>query len=90
VSERVRLRGARVRAKRGDNKAAVFGVIVDRPGVTVSEIAQATGIARPLIYNTTRAGVERGELGLVALAGGQHGFRIAYAARARNRRASGE
>ena len=76
---RTRGRPARsgVRAKRGQNKAAVFGVIAQRPGVTVSEIAEVTGIAKPLIYNTTRAGIERGELERVALPGGQNGFRAA-------------
>ena len=69
-------RPSRPRAPRGQNKAAVFGVITDRPGVTVTEIAQVTGIAKPLIYNTTRAGVERGELERVALPGGQQGFKV--------------
>src|SRR3954447_19240594 len=59
-------RPSRSRAPRGQNKAAVFGVIVERPGVTVTEIAEVTGIAKPLIYNATRAGVERGELERVA------------------------
>jgi hypothetical protein len=68
------------RAKRGPNKAAVHGVIADRPGVTVTEIAQVTGIAKPLVYNTTRAGVERGELEKVVLPGGQQGFKIAQGA----------
>jgi hypothetical protein len=53
----------------------VYGVITERPGVSVTEIAQVTGIAKPLIYNTTRAGVERGELDRVALPGGQQGFK---------------
>src|SRR5688500_8291437 len=69
-------RPSRPRAPRGQNKAAVFGVIAERPGVTVTEIAQVTGIAKPLIYNTTRAGVERGELDRVALPGGQQGFKV--------------
>ena len=68
---------AGVRAKRGQNKAAVFGVIEQRPGVTIAEVASVTGIAKPLIYNTTRAGVERGELERVALPGGHQGFKIA-------------
>jgi hypothetical protein len=68
------------RAKRGQNKAAVFGVIEQRPGVTVGELASVTGIAKPLIYNTTRAGIERGELERVALPGGHHGFKMAQAA----------
>jgi hypothetical protein len=69
-------RRSRPRAPRGQNKAAVFGVIAERPGVTVSEVAEVTGIAKPLIYNTTRAGVERGELDRVALPGGQQGFKV--------------
>jgi hypothetical protein len=52
----------------------VFGVIADRPDVTVTEIAQVTGIAKPLIHNTKRAGVERGELERVTLPDGQRGF----------------
>ena len=69
-------RRSRPRAPRGQNKAAVYGVITDRPGVTVTEIAEVTRIAKPLIYNTTRAGVERGELDRVALPGGQQGFKV--------------
>jgi len=70
----------RPRAKRGENKAAVFGVIAERPGVTVSEIAAVTGIGKPLVYNTTRAGIERGELEKVSLPGGLSGFRTAQPA----------
>jgi hypothetical protein len=54
----------------------VSGVITERPGVTVSEITRVTGIAKPLIYNTTRAGAERGELDRVALPGGHQGFKV--------------
>jgi hypothetical protein len=68
------------RAKRGANKAAVFAVIEQRPGVTVAELASVTGIAKPLIYNTTRTGVERGELERVALPGGPRGFKLAQQA----------
>jgi hypothetical protein len=48
--------------------------------VTVTEVAQVTGTSKPLIYNTPRAGVERGELQKVALPGGQQGFKIANGA----------
>lgn len=72
-------RRAGSRAKRGQNKAAVFGVIAERPGVTVAEIAQVTKIAKPLVHNSTRAGVDRGELERVALPGGHHGFKLAHA-----------
>lgn len=75
-------RPSRRRAPRGQNKAAVFAVIAERPGVTVTEIAQVTGIAKPLVYNTTRAGIERGELDRVMLPGGQQGFRHAERASA--------
>lgn len=54
-------------------------MIAERPGVRVSEIAAVTGIAKPLIYNTARAGVERGELEKVALPDGLSGFRTAQA-----------
>ena len=74
------VRRAGGRAKRGQNKAAVFGVVEQRPGVTVAELASVTGIAKPLIYNTTRAGVERGELERVDLPGGRQGFKMAQSA----------
>jgi hypothetical protein len=32
-------------------------VIGQRPGVTVTELALATGISKRQIYNTTRAGI---------------------------------
>ena len=72
-------RPSRPRAPRGQNKAAVYGVIAERPGVTVTEIAQVTGITKPLIYNTTRAGIERGELDRFALPGGHQGFKVRQA-----------
>jgi hypothetical protein len=68
------------RARRGENKAAVYGAIAQRPGVTVAEIAGVTGIGKPLIYNATRAGVDSGELERVALPSGQNGFRTTPAA----------
>lgn len=40
----------------------------------------ADGIAKPLIYNTTRAGVAHAELDRVTLPGRQHGFRMAQEA----------
>ena len=82
------VRGSGARAPRSQNKAAVFAVIEQRPGVTVAELASVTGIAKPLIYNTTRAGVERGELERVALPGGLHGFKMAQAAPASESRSS--
>jgi hypothetical protein len=61
--------------------AALFGVIAERPGVIVTEIAGVTGIAKPLICNTTRACSERGELEPVTLSGGgRRGFKMVPAA----------
>ncbi len=63
------------RAPRGANKEKVYGVISERPGVSVGEIAQASGVGKPIIYNITRAGIEKGELEKVDLGGGRAGFR---------------
>ena len=65
------------RAPRGGNKRAVFGVIAERPGVSVGEIAETAKIRKPLVYGVTRAGVERGELEVVELGGGRKGFKLA-------------
>ena len=65
------------RAGRGENKQAVFQVIGERPGVSVGEIAAATGIGNPLVYGVTRNGVARGELEPVDLGGGRKGFKLA-------------
>src|SRR5215210_5388054 len=46
------------RAPRGQNKQAIYGVVGERPGVSVGEIASVTGIAKPLIYNATRTGLQ--------------------------------
>jgi len=72
-------RGAGKRAPRGENKQAVFRVISERPGVSVGEIAQVTGIGNPLVYGVTRNGVSRGELQAVDLGGGRKGFKLADA-----------
>ncbi len=68
---------ARVSAPRaGINKQAIYGAIGERPGVSVGEIALVTGVAKPLIYNTTRAGVQKGELRKLDLGGGRSGFAL--------------
>ncbi len=43
------------RAARGENLKRVLELIADRPGVTVSEISDATGISKPVVHNTVRA-----------------------------------
>ena len=67
----------RKRAPRGHNKQAVYAVIGDRPGVSVGEIASVSGIAKSVIYNATRTGIQKGELRKVDLGGGRSGFALA-------------
>lgn len=75
-SRRAAVAKPKARAPRGSNKAAVAAVVAERPGVTVSEIAEVTGIAKPLIYNVTRAGVTQGDMEAVDLGGGRKGFKV--------------
>ncbi len=69
-------KAAAARAPRGARKAAVLAVIGERPGVSVAEIASVTGIDKPVIYNVTRSGIEKGELESVDLGGGRRGFKL--------------
>src|SRR4051812_5829254 len=48
---RARVGAARPRAPRGANRAAVLKVVAERPGVSVSELSSASGIAKPVLYN---------------------------------------
>jgi hypothetical protein len=64
------------RAPRGQNKARIYAAIEATPEATVGDIHEATGIAKPLIYNTTRSGLEKGDLARISLAGGHQGFKL--------------
>jgi hypothetical protein len=70
----------RVRAPRGANRAAVVGVVSERPGVSVGEVAGARGIARATVASTLARLVADGVLERVALPAGTHGYRVAEAA----------
>jgi hypothetical protein len=72
---RAKRQPARRRAPRGQNQARIFEVIGSKPGATVSDIQDATGIDKPVIYNITRKGIEDGALERVVLAGGIQGFK---------------
>ncbi len=65
------------RAPRGANRDMALAVIADRPGVTVAELAAATGIAKKVLYGLTRSLTERGQIERVGLPGDTFGFRIA-------------
>ncbi len=63
------------RAPRGANRAAILRIVEERPGVSVGEIAAATGIAKPQVYNVTRAALAAGDVEQVDLGGGRKGFK---------------
>jgi hypothetical protein len=52
----------RRRAPRGANRAAILSLAGERPGITVAEIAQTTGIGKPTVHSTVYALTRRGEL----------------------------
>ena len=68
---------SRKRAQRGHNKQAIYAVIGERPGVSVGEISSVAAIAKPLVYNATRTGIQKGDLRKVDLGGGRSGFALA-------------
>jgi DNA-binding transcriptional ArsR family regulator len=63
------------RARRGENKRRVLETVRERPGASIGELAQASGVARPTAYNTLRQLLEGGEVERVDLGGGQIGYR---------------
>jgi predicted transcriptional regulator len=68
---------AQARAPRGENRRRLLEAVEQRPGASVGELAQTSGLARPTAYNTLRALLERGEVQRVDLGGGQVGYRRA-------------
>jgi hypothetical protein len=73
---RAKRQPARRRAPRGQNQARIVEVISAKPEATVSDIQDATGIDKPIIYNIIRKGIEDGVLDRVVLAGGIQGFKV--------------
>jgi hypothetical protein len=65
------------RAPRGQNREKALAVIGERPGVTVTELAEVTGIGKPTLYNLAHTLAEKGEVEKLRLPGGQTGFRLA-------------
>ena len=65
--------GSRKRAPRGANREAVLQVVGERPGITTSELAAASGVAKPTLYTllSSLTKLQRQEL-----PGGQSGYRI--------------
>ena len=69
----------RPRAPRSANRAALIGVVSERPGVSVGELARATGIARATVTSTLSKLVADATLERVELPAGTHGYRLAQA-----------
>jgi hypothetical protein len=69
--------GPAKRAPRGANRLAALRVLEDRPGAGATELAQATGIARPVLYNLLKTLEDRGEVAKERLPAGTIGYRLA-------------
>jgi hypothetical protein len=81
---------ARARAPRGANREAVLAVVRERPGVTASELAVASGVTGGTLYSLLRRLTEHGELDKRALPGGQVGYRLGGGGTARTQVARSE
>src|SRR5215210_5934446 len=66
----------RARAPRGANREAVLAVVRDRPGVTASELAAASGVTGGTLYALLRRLTDQGELAKRELPGGQTGYAL--------------
>jgi hypothetical protein len=65
------------RAPRGANRAAVLRVLEERPGVSVAELASASGVGRTVLYGLLKTLEQRGEVAKEQLPGGTTGYRLA-------------
>jgi hypothetical protein len=73
---RVRSGGSRKRAPRGANREAVLRVVGERPGIMTSELAAASGVAKPTLYALLSSLTKQDVLQRQELPGGQSGYRI--------------
>ena len=71
------MKPVRARAPRGANREAVLAVVRDRPGVTASELAAASGVTGGTLYGLLRRLADQGELAKRELPGGQTGYALA-------------
>lgn len=64
------------RVPRGENLKRVLELIANSPGVTVSDISEATGISKPVVHNTVRALLAAGRVDRdVSPTGGVNAYR---------------
>ena len=66
----------RQRAPRGANREAVLRAVGERPGASAGELASASGVAKPVLYNLLRTLSQRGELVRQELPGGGAGYSL--------------
>jgi DNA-binding transcriptional ArsR family regulator len=71
-----RASGARKRAPRGANREAVLRVVGERPGITTSELAPASGVEKRTLYTLLSTLTKQGVLERQDLPGGQTGYRV--------------
>ena len=83
------MKPVRARAPRGANREAVLAVVRDRPGVTASELAAASGVTGGTLYALLRRLADQGELVKRELPGGQTGYALASSEAAVGGRADG-
>ncbi len=67
------------RAPRGANRAAVLKAASERPGASAGELAAASGVSRPVVYQLLKTLTERGELVRHALPSAVAGYAPASA-----------
>ncbi len=63
------------RAKRGENRKKILSVVGERPGTSAAEVAQSTGIAKPVVYSTLAKLTQAGELERIDV-NGSPGYRV--------------
>jgi IclR helix-turn-helix domain len=71
-----RRRPAEPRAPRGANRDAVLRALEERPGASASELAAASGVARPVLYGVLNRLIEAGEVAKEELPGGATGYKL--------------
>lgn len=74
---RRRTRSGGKRAPRGSNQTAILDHVTANPGATTPQIAEATGIARPVVYSAVSRLASAGRLHKRAQDDGQVSYEIA-------------
>ncbi len=63
------------RAKRGENRKKILSVVGERPGTSAAEVAQSTGIAKPVVYSTLAKLTQAGDIERIDV-NGSPGYRV--------------